>query len=93
MTETSFSRGALLLQWPILFGLVLTLLRLFVLVLYGAYPVGTREITGLLFGLAGQIGFGVLLALPLEWTRNSRARWFVYALVVPIVFLNVAAFH
>jgi glycerophosphoryl diester phosphodiesterase/membrane-anchored protein YejM (alkaline phosphatase superfamily) len=82
-----------LVAWPILFGLILTLLRLVVLATFGADPVRAADVGGLALSLAGQVTTALFLALPLHFLRESRWRWAVYPFVVAIVFLNVAAFH
>ncbi|MGZ5472367.1 MAG: sulfatase-like hydrolase/transferase [Thermoanaerobaculia bacterium] len=90
-SESSRKDGALLVLWPIAFGLVLTLLRVIVLTVFGLQrPNGVR---GLLLGLLGQIAFALLLALPLHFLRRSAARWLVHGATVVVVLLNAVAFH
>jgi len=91
--STSPVSTVVLVGWPLIFGLTLTLLRLIVLTAFGARGVGVHELAGLLLGLPGQIAFGLLLALPLHWLHRSRARWLVYAATFAVVVINVAAFH
>ena len=73
------------------FGLVLTVLRVIVLMVFGAR--GPSHVPGALLGLLGQIAFALLLALPLHFLRRSAARWLVYGATLVVVFLNAAAFH
>lgn len=89
--DSSRKNSALLIFWPLAFGLILTLLREFVLLAFGGRP--TNSITGLLLSLAGQIAFALLLALPLHLLRSSPFRWLIHALTYVVVLLNAAAFH
>lgn len=82
---------SLLVFWPVVFGLVLTALRLFVLVSAGAS--GAAGTVTLLAGLPGQIAFGLFLALPLHLFRASGWRVLAHAVTALVVFLNTAAFH
>jgi glycerophosphoryl diester phosphodiesterase len=89
--DSSRKDGALLVFWPIAFGLMLTLLRAFVLLAFGGRP--ANDAIGLLLGLAGQIAFALLLALPLHFLRSSPWRWLAHAATYVVVLLNAAAFH
>jgi len=94
MQPGSQPRGPhLLLVWPIFFGVCLTLLRVFVLSGFGVQDLDGAAAIALLWGLPGQIAFGLLLAFPLHLLQHSRARWLIEALVYPVVLVNVAAFH
>ncbi len=90
-SESSRKDEALLVLWPIVFGLVLTLLRVIVLMVLGAHRLSI--VPGLLLGLLGQIAFALLLVLPLHLLRRSATRWLVHGATVVVVFLNAAAFH
>lgn len=81
----------LLVTWPIVFGLTLTLLRLIVLAVFGS--VRPADAVGLSIALAGFIAEGLVLAVPLHLLQRTRARFAMWPVIVAVVFVNVAAFH
>lgn len=86
-------KTSVLVCWPLIFGATLTLLRLLVLLLFGARNMGPAELLGLALGLPGQIAFGLLLALPLWGLRQAMGLLLTYTATTFVVLLNVAAFH
>lgn len=93
MFATKDGKETLLVTWPILFGLVLVMLRVIVLATFGGRGLESINLPGLLIGLAGQIAFGLLLVLPLHLLRASSFRWLIHLGTLLIVLVNVAAFH
>lgn len=87
-------RLGLLVAWPLLFGLILSLLRVFILALFGEDgAVGPADAPGLVLGFAGQLTTALLPALVFHLLRESRARVIGHLFTLCLVVLNVAAFH